>query len=91
MANHPSATKQHRQSLKRRLQNRGNRGKMRAAVKRFRQLIVGGELDAARTALPATLGLIDHSAKLGALPDNRAARTKSRLARALNKATAAAN
>ena len=85
MANHRSALKQHRQSLKRRTRNRASRSRMRSAVKHLRQLIVS-DGDAARSALPTTLGLIDHTAKLGAIHDNAAARTKSRLTRAVNKA-----
>jgi len=85
VANHKSALKQYRQSLKRRTRNRANRSRMRSAVKHLRQLIVS-DADAARSALPTTLGLIDHTAKLGAIHDNAAARTKSRLTRAVNKA-----
>ena len=85
MANHKSALKQYRQSVKRRIRNRANRSRMRTAVKRFRQL-VASDVDAARSELPATLGLIDRTAKLGAIHGNAAARTKSRLTRALNDA-----
>ena len=85
MANHKSALKQYRQSVKRRIRNRANRSRMRTAVKRFRQL-VASDVDAARNELPATLGLIDRTARLGGIHDNAAARTKSRLTRALNDA-----
>jgi small subunit ribosomal protein S20 len=85
VANHKSALKQYRQSVKRRTRNRANRSRMRSAVKRLRQLILSDAV-AARSALPTTLGLIDHTAKLGAIHDNAAARTKSRLTRAVNNA-----
>ena len=85
MANHASALKQHRQSLKRRLRNRGTRSRMRTAVKHFR-LLLETDVEAARSALPGTLGLIDRTAKHGGIHDNAAARSKSRLTRALNRA-----
>ncbi len=87
MANHASALKQHRQSVKRRIRNRANRSRMRTAVKRFRQL-VADDVAVAKAELPATLGLIDRTRKLGGIPDNTADRTKSRLTRALNRALA---
>jgi small subunit ribosomal protein S20 len=83
VANHKSAVKQHRRSLRQRQRNRPIRARMRTAVKRFRGL-VETDPEAARTALPTTLGLIDRTAKLGVVHANAAARTKSRLARALN-------
>jgi small subunit ribosomal protein S20 len=91
MAQHKSALKQHRQSLRRRDRNRRNRSRMRTAVKRFRARLAAGDVSGARESLSATLSMIDRSAKLGALHGNAAARTKSRLARALARATAAAS
>lgn len=85
MANHKSALKQHRQSVKRRVRNRANRSRVRTAIKQFRAL-VASDVDGARAALPATYAAIDRAAKLGAFHENAAARTKSRLARALAKA-----
>ena len=86
MATHKSALKQHRQDVRRRARNRWSRARMRSAVKRYRKAIAAGELDNARQLLPATLALVDRTAKLGGIHDNAAARTKSRLTRALNRA-----
>jgi small subunit ribosomal protein S20 len=57
---------------------------MRTAIKQFRALVAAGNLDEARSTLPAMLSLIDRTARLGSIHDNAAARTKSRLTRALN-------
>jgi small subunit ribosomal protein S20 len=85
MANHKSALKAHRQSVKRRLHNRTHRSRMRTAVKKLRRAVTAGDVDSARDLLPATLALVDNTSKLGAIHDNAAARTKSRLTRAVNK------
>jgi len=87
MATHKSAVKRHRQSLKRRMRNRRHRTTLRTRLKSFRKAIETGEVEAARGMLGSTLALVDHSAKLGVIHDNAAARTKSRLTRALNRAT----
>ena len=88
MANHKSALKQHRQDVRRRTQNRYNRARMRTAVKHFRSAVAAGDLDTARQLLNPTLSLVDRTAKLGGIHDNAAARTKSRLTRALARAGA---
>jgi small subunit ribosomal protein S20 len=85
MANHKSALKEHRQSVKRRTRHRAHRSRMRTAVKSLRRAVEAGDADAARGLLPTALALVDRTAKLGAIHDKAAARTKSRLTRALNK------
>jgi small subunit ribosomal protein S20 len=89
MANHKSALKEHRRSLVCRDRNRYHRARVRTAVKKCRQAIDSGDLEAARGLLAPTLSLLDRTAKLGALHDNAAARTKSRLTRAVNRLAAA--
>ena len=88
MANHKSAIKKARQDQVRRLRNRGHRSRMATAVKKFRKALAAGDVDAARSLLPGTLSILDRSAKLGVMHDNAAARSKSRLTRALNKLAA---
>ncbi len=88
MANHKSALKEHRQSLRRRLRNRDHRTKMRTAVKKLRAAIAAGDAETARGLLPATLALVDHTTQLGGIHDNAGARTKSRLTRAVNRVSA---
>lgn len=90
MANHKSALKEHRQSLKKRELNRGHRARMRTAIKKFRALVAGGDAAAAKASLSEMLSLVDRSSKLGAIHANAAARTKSRLTRAVNKIAASA-
>ena len=88
MANHKSARKEHRQSRMRRVRNRIHKSRMRTAMKRFRGAMDAGDLDTAKGLLRPTLAMIDHTAKLGVIHDNAAARTKSRLQNAFNKASA---
>ena len=88
MANHKAAIKKARQDQARRLRNRGHRSRMATAVKKFRKALAAGDVDTARSLLPGTLSLLDRSAKLGVVHGNAAARGKSRLTRALNKAAA---
>ncbi|MCP3982396.1 MAG: 30S ribosomal protein S20 [bacterium] len=90
MANHKSALKEHRQALIRRARNRYNRARMRTAVRACRKAIDEGDADQAKTLLRGTLSLLDRTVKLGALHDNAAARTKSRLTRAVNRMSAGA-
>jgi small subunit ribosomal protein S20 len=85
MARHKSALKKHRQSLLRRQRNRHHRSRVRSAVRRFREAVAAGDVEQARNLLPATLSLLDRTAKLGAIHDNVAARAKSRLTRAVNQ------
>ena len=86
MATHKSAIKKHRQSLDRRLRNRQHRSRLRGRIKVFRKAIEAGDVETARGMLPSTLSLVDRTAKLGVIHDNAAARTKSRLTRAVNRA-----
>ena len=88
MATHKSALKEHRRNLRRRAANRWSRARMRTALKRYRQALAAGELDTARELLVPTLALVDRTAKLGGIHDKAASRTKSRLSRALNRASA---
>ncbi len=90
MANHKSALKQHRQDAQRRLRNRNHRTRMRSAIKKLRQAFEAGDTASAQKLLPETLSIVDHTAKLGAIHDKAAARTKSRLARGLNRLAAGA-
>ena len=88
MAEHKNAIKHHRQSLRARTRNRAHLSRMRTAVKRLRQTLAAGDAATARSLLSATHAVIDRSAKLGVIHANLAARTKSRLARAVAKAGA---
>lgn len=85
MANTKSAQKRIRQSSKRRERNRAHRSTMRTAVKKLRRLVADGDAEQARELLPRTLSIVDASAQKGVIHANTAARTKSRLARAVGR------
>ncbi len=85
MASHKSALKKYRQDEKRRVRNRQHLSRLRTQIKKFRKVVASGDGKAAREMLPETLSLIDHTAKLGVVHANAAARTKSRATLAVNK------
>ena len=89
MANHKNTIKAYRQSLIRRVRNRGMRTRLRRALKSLRAAIDQGKTDEARSALGGTVSLIDKMSAKGVIHDNTAARYKSRLAKRLASAAAA--
>jgi small subunit ribosomal protein S20 len=76
---HASAIKAHRQSLQNRERNRQFRARLRNALKSIRAAVDGKDLTAAKTALKATVSLIDRMASKGIIHRNAAGRYKSRL------------
>lgn len=90
MANHKSAIKELRQATKRRDRNRAHRSRLRSQIKKLRGAVSGGDLDQAKSLLVPTLSLVDRTASRGAINDNAAARTKSRLTKAVNRLAAGA-
>jgi small subunit ribosomal protein S20 len=84
MANTKSAVKRIRTSAEQRLRNRGYRSRMRTAVKRLREAVAAGNADEAQRLLPDTLSLVDATAQKSAIHQNAAARTKSRLVKAVS-------
>ena len=84
MAQHASALKQNRQSIKSRVRNRKNVSQVKTQVKKLRAAIAAGDADTARKLLSETVGEIDKAAKKGVVHDNAAARYKSRLSRKVN-------
>lgn len=83
MANNKSAEKRNRQNLEQRDRNRSDRSRMRTAIKKLRTAVTAEDGKTARELLPATLQLIDVSAKKNVIHRNTAARYKSRLTRAV--------
>jgi small subunit ribosomal protein S20 len=90
MANHASALKAHRQSLKHRINNRSNRSSLRTFLKQFNDQLESGKIDDAKNSLPQLYAEIDKSEHKKAISGNAAARQKSRLTRRLNSALAGA-
>ena len=84
---HKSAQKRHRQSLKRRMINRSRKSTIKTFTKKAVGAVAAGENVAA--AQSKAESLIDKAAKGSTLHKNAAARKKSRLAKAINKAKAA--
>jgi small subunit ribosomal protein S20 len=84
LAQHASALKQMRQSLKHRARNRKNLSQVKTQVKKLRAAIAKGDAEAAKKTLSETVGEIDRAAKKGVIHDNAAARYKSRLSRKVN-------
>ena len=86
MPNSISAKKSLRQSLKRRARNRGQRSALRTSVKRVREAVADGETEQAAALLTAATRKLDQAAAKNLIHANKAARTKSRLAKLVNKA-----
>lgn len=92
MANHASALKRHRQSIKKRALNQTNRHKLKTQMKKLKIVIADGKQADAKALLPVTFGLIDKSVQKGVIKENTARRYKSRLAKSINGiATPASN
>lgn len=85
MANSKSARKRIRQNETNRERNRAARSRLRTAVRRLRSEVAEGNKEAAEELLPSTLGLVDATAQKGVIHKNAAARTKSRLSKAVGK------
>ena len=86
MANLKSSIKRLRSSERRRLRNRGYRGRARTAVKKARLLIDSGNHEDALEAVRAASSALDRAAAKGIIHKNNAARRKSRLVQRLTQA-----
>jgi len=86
VANIKSAIKEIRASERRRRVNQIHRSRARTQVKQTRILIEDGELAEAQAMLSQAASALDKAAKNGAIHRNTAARRKSRLMKALNRA-----
>jgi len=89
MANHASALKRHKQSLKKRALNQMNRHKLKTQLRKLKTAIATGKKADATTLMPQTFGLIDKSVQKGVISDNTARRYKSRLSKSINGLAAA--
>ena len=88
MPNHKSAEKRMRQNERRKKINRGNRSRVRSAIRGLRSALGTGDTKQVQELLPTTISTIDKAVQNGALHRNAAARYKSRLTARAN-ATAA--
>ena len=87
MPNIKSAAKRVRTIKKRTERNRQIKSTVRTAVRRFNEAVTGGNVEEAQLKLRQALVTIDKAATKGVLHKNKAARTKSRLTKFLNKTT----
>ncbi len=88
MANHKSAIKQWRQSLKKKAINTNNKSLLRTQIKTLRMAIQNNEKEEAQKLLPITFSTIDKSIKKGAIHENQGNRYKSRLSRQIESLNA---
>jgi small subunit ribosomal protein S20 len=86
MANHKSAIKRHRQSIKRRDHNRGRRAEVRTALKKAAAAAAGNQADAKTLARQAESAMAK-AAKRGLFHKKTVARKISRLAASANAAS----
>jgi len=79
LANHKSAKKRARQTIKRTLNNKVKHSKTKTALKAIRAAISGKEKTKAQELLPSVQALLSKLAHTGFIKPNKAARTTSRL------------
>lgn len=83
MANHKSALKRHRQSLKRQARNRTVKTRVKNAVKAVRVAIQAKDMAKAQEALVVANSVLDKAASKGVIHKKNAARRISRLTKAV--------
>ena len=88
MADHKSALKRVRQTIKRTAHNRSMRSDLRTIIKKFRLLQESGNIEQARDAYTDVQKNIDKAITKGILHKRTGARYKSRLALSLAKNSA---
>ncbi len=85
MANHKSAIKRHKQSIKRNARNRSVRTHIKNVVKEVRTGVQNADKQAAQESLVHAMSELDKSASKGVIHWKKAARKISRLTKAVNK------
>jgi len=83
MANNKSTKKRIIQAENNRQRNRALKTRMRTAVRELRSAIDAGDGAKAKSLLPETIQRLDGTAHKGGIHRNAAARTKSRLTKAV--------
>jgi small subunit ribosomal protein S20 len=79
MANHPSAEKRHRQTLRRTAVNRARVSRIRTFIKKVETAIASGDKEAARAAFAAAAPEMQRGVTKGVSHKNTVARKLSRL------------
>lgn len=83
MANHKSAIKRHKQSLKKAARNRAARTRVKNIVKAVRLAVMEKDVEKADAAFVKATSVLDKTASKGAIHWKKAARKISRLAKAV--------
>ena len=89
MANHPSAEKRNRQRVVRTERNRGATSALRTALKKARAAVSGGDAGKAKGSVATAEKALARAASKGVIHPRTAARTTSRIAKALAKSAKA--
>jgi len=76
----PSAKKRDLQSEKQRIRNRAMKARIKTAVRRLDEAKTAGKPEETAAALNQVYSMMDRAAKSGLFKQNKAARSKSRLA-----------
>ena len=79
MANHFSALKRARQTVKRTVRNRSNTSRLRGALRDLRESLAKGDKASAELVFRQTVSALDKAVQKGVVHDNTASRYKSRL------------
>ncbi|MFO0919859.1 MAG: 30S ribosomal protein S20 [Planctomycetaceae bacterium] len=88
MPNTESAKRAMRKAETRRVRNRSQRSALRTLVKKVRVAAAGTDADASKQALDVVIKRLDQAAAKHLIHKNKAARTKSRLTKLVNKTDA---
>lgn len=91
MANHASAIKRHKQSLKRRQRNLAVKTRVRHLIRAVRAAVDSNNPDAARTTLADATRALAKAASKGVYHPNAASRRIARLSRAVHRLSAPAS
>jgi small subunit ribosomal protein S20 len=90
VANHPSALKRHRQSVKRHTRNQIIKTRVKNLVRGLREVISTGDHTAARTQLARATRALDQAVVKGVFHRNTASRRIARLTKAVGRLQASA-
>ncbi|GLY18088.1 30S ribosomal protein S20 [Kineosporia rhizophila] len=88
MANIKSQMKRNLTNEKRRLRNKAVNSQLRTAVRKTREAVTSGDVEAAKAALISASKQLDKAASKGVIHKNQAANRKSALAQAVAKLAA---
>lgn len=88
MPNTRNAAKALRQNHKRRLRNRSQRTSLRTVLKKFQATVATDDATGKDEAFRLATKVVDQAAAKGLIHKNKAARTKSRMAKKLQKTAA---